>query len=168
MGFERLALPSRGRYARGIMSANNQPIEIVARGVMIRDGHVLVCHNLKKSNTFLPGGHVEWNESARESLRREIVEEVGLKSRVGRFLGACEHTYLWKKRQVCEINIVFELNIPGLRPGKPVPSAEAKLTFEWLPLKKVPGSSMEPRVLALRLAAWQRRDDAIERWCSSF
>ena len=147
---------------------SEQPIEIVARGVMVRDGHVLVCHNLKKSNTFLPGGHVEWNESARESLRREIVEEMGRKSRVGRFLGACEHAYLWKKRQVCEINLVFEFDIPKLRPGKPVPSAEAKLTFEWLPLKKIPGSSMEPRVLARQLARWLRRDDSVERWCSSF
>lgn len=147
---------------------SEQAIEIVARGVMVRDGHILVCHNLKKSNTFLPGGHVEWNESARESLRREIVEEMGRKSRVGRFLGACEHTYLWKKKQVCEINLVFEFDIPKLRPGKPVPSAEAKLTFEWLPLKKIPGSSMEPRVLARQLARWLRRDDSMERWCSSF
>ncbi|HPG00268.1 MAG TPA: NUDIX domain-containing protein [Kiritimatiellia bacterium] len=147
---------------------SEQAIEIVARGVMVRDGHVLVCHNLKKSNTFLPGGHVEWNESARESLRREIVEEMGRKSRVGRFLGVCEHTYLWKKKQVCEINLVFEFDIPKLRPGKPVPSAEVKLTFEWLPLKKIPGSSMEPRVLARQLARWLRRDDSMERWCSSF
>ena len=150
------------------MSENNQPIEIVARGVMIRDGYVLVCHNLKKSNTFLPGGHVEWNESAPESLRREIVEEIGLKSRVGRFLGACEHAYLWKKRRVCEINLVFELNIPGLRPGKPVPSAEAKLAFEWIPLKGLERSSMEPRVLAKRLGGWVRRGASADRWASTY
>ena len=143
-------------------------IEILARGVMMRDGQLLVCHNLKKSNTFLPGGHVEWGESARGALRREIVEETGRNGRVGRFLGACEHRYRWRGRRVCELNLVFELSVPGWRPGRPSPSAEAKLAFEWIPLRGLERSSMEPRVLAKCLGGWLRRGAAADRWCSSY
>jgi ADP-ribose pyrophosphatase YjhB (NUDIX family) len=50
-------------------------IEFLARGVFRDGGRVLVCRNRKKGNCYLPGGHIEWNESAPAALAREMREE---------------------------------------------------------------------------------------------
>ena len=132
----------------------SKDIELLARGVLVRDGHVLLCHNLKKKNYFLPGGHIEFGEGAKYALRREIREETGLKSSVGRFLGASEHTFKYKGRCVCEINIVFELDISGFRASRPVPSAEKKLEFIWFPLRNLSRSRIEPSTMKTDLPVW--------------
>ena len=71
----------------------SKKIEILARGVLVQNGRVLLCHTKGAANTYLPGGHVEFKESARAALCREIKEEMGLDSTAGRFLGAVEHSF---------------------------------------------------------------------------
>ena len=145
----------------------SKDIEIIARGVLVRDGHVLLCHNRKKKNYFLPGGHIEFNEGAKAALRREIREETGLKNSVGRFLGASEHTFKYKGRRVCEINIVFEFSIRGARVSRRVPSAEKNLEFIWAPLRKLSRSRIAPRTLVPDLPDWLMNRNST-RWGSSY
>lgn len=145
----------------------SKEIEILARGVLVRSGHVLLCHNRKKKNYFLPGGHIEFGESARGALRREICEETGLKNTVGRFLGASEHTFKYKGKRVCEINIVFEFELHGARAARPVPSAEKNLEFIWFPLRKLARSRIEPYTLVKDLPDWLKNVRS-SRWGSSY
>ena len=142
-------------------------IELIARGVLVRDGHVLLCHNKKRKNHFLPGGHIEFNESATRALQREIEEETGLKSTVGRFLGATEHTFRHKGERLCEINLVFEFDIRGVSASRPVPSAEKKLEFIWFPLCKLSQSRIEPQTLIKDLPDWLKNARS-PRWGSSY
>ena len=142
-------------------------IEFIARGVLVRDGHVLLCHNKNKKNIFLPGGHVEFGEGAKRALQREIKEETGRKSTVGRFLGASEHTFLYKGERICEINLVFEFNIPGARASRSVPSEEKKIEFIWFPLRKLPRSRIEPHTMKKDLSAWLKGRGR-EPWSSSY
>nr|WP_155606343.1 NUDIX domain-containing protein [Paenibacillus timonensis] len=58
----------------------------MARGVILTERHLLVAHCKGMDNTFLPGGHVEFQESIRSSLYREIKEELGLSSEVHNLL----------------------------------------------------------------------------------
>lgn len=49
--------------------------------VLIRDGRVLLGlrHGAHGAETWsLPGGHLEWNESFDEAVRREVKEETGI------------------------------------------------------------------------------------------
>ena len=129
-------------------------IEIIARGVCVDHDRLLLCSNRKKNNVYLPGGHIEWGESGRTALRREIEEEMGLRCKVGRFLGVAEHTFVHKGEQVCEINLVYAFVFPRLTSAHEPPSIEKKLRFFWLPLDKLARSRLEPRCLARALGSW--------------
>jgi ADP-ribose pyrophosphatase YjhB (NUDIX family) len=141
-------------------------IEVMARGVCVMRGQLLLCRTMKAKITYLPGGHVEFHEPARESLRREIAEELGLKSRVGRFLGAVEHTYTRKGMRSCEVNLCFRVDIQGLKAGVQPPSAEDHLSFEWTPLRDLEQCDLEPHVLKSMLKVWMR-SARVERWAST-
>ena len=148
--------------------AKNREIEIIARGVAVKDGQVLICQNRKKKNIFLPGGHIELDESAKTALARELLEETGLKVRVGRFLGACEHRFKYKGKVTCEVNLVFEFRLPASCPADRVPSTEEHLRFKWMALSALPKSKLEPWVLRNKLRAWLRARDASSRWASTY
>ena len=48
------------------------------RGIIIRDGKVLMIHSLKYDYYKFPGGGLEAGESHQECLRREVAEEAGV------------------------------------------------------------------------------------------
>jgi len=148
------------------MSKREQTIEILARGVCVCDGQLLVCHTKGAGNTYLPGGHVEFGESAPVSLVREIQEEMGLESQAGRFLGAIEHSFTQNGRPHCEINIVFQLDIPGVIPGQSIPVREGHLDFCWLPVADLGASKLEPHVVRNLIRSWAEGGPAA--WASTF
>ena len=104
-----------------------------------------------------PGGKQEDGETLPECLRREIAEELGRVSTAGRFLGCCEHAFLQNGEPHAEINLVFELAIPGLAPGAPVAAAEAWIGFRWQPLDALHEARLEPAPLCDALAGWLRQ-----------
>lgn len=132
----------------------HSPVEVIARGVCVVDGHILLCHGKRSALTYLPGGHIEFRETARQALEREIAEELGRASTAGRFLGCCEHAFLQNGEPHAEINLVFDLAIPGLAPGAPVVAAEAWIGFRWQPLDALHEARLEPAPLCGALAGW--------------
>ncbi|NLG01039.1 MAG: NUDIX domain-containing protein [Lentisphaerae bacterium] len=147
----------------------HSPVEVIARGVCVVDGHILLCHGKRSTLTYLPGGHIEFRETARQALEREIAEELGRASTAGRFLGCCEHAFLQNGEPHAEINLVFELAIPGLAPGAPVAAAEAWIGFRWQPLAELRAARLEPAPLCDALAGWLRHPGGHvvsgDAWC---
>ena len=128
-------------------------IEILVRGVCIKKGQLLVCQSKGAANTYLPGGHVEWNELVASGLKREIEEELGVKAVVKEFLGAVENAFIQKGERHCEINLVFAMTIDALSPAKSPKSCEDWISFKWVPLSDVSSpAAAEP----LRLSACPR------------
>jgi 8-oxo-dGTP pyrophosphatase MutT (NUDIX family) len=129
-------------------------VEVIARGVCVVDGQVLLCHGKTSDLTYLPGGHIEFQETARQALVREVREELGRDSAAGRFLGCCEHAFIQKGVPHAELNLLFDLTIPGLVPGEPVEAVEAWLGFRWHPLDALRDARLEPAPLYDVLAVW--------------
>lgn len=142
-------------------------VEILARGVCVKDGKLLVCHTKGADNTYLPGGHVEFGESAKHALKREIEEEMGAKAKIGAFLGAVEHKFKQKGRTHCEVNLVFLANIPSLSPERKPVSKEDYIEFLWCRLEDMNKSELEPEPLRSCLVSWLT-STSTNRWATTF
>ncbi len=129
-------------------------IEVIARGLCLCDGHILLCRSAPQPIAYLPGGHVEFDEPARAALEREILEELGCTARAGLFRGAIEHSFMQRGTLHCELNLVFDLVIDGLHPGRPVTPAETHLGFDWTPLAGLDTTPLEPAVLLRLIPRW--------------
>lgn len=104
----------------------------LARAWIVSESSILLAHEVGADNTFLPGGHIEHGEPAKDALRREILEEMGVLAEVGNFLGAVEAAWEQDGRLHCEINLIFECHLPGLDRYSAIRPAEKHLEFMWV------------------------------------
>ena len=103
-------------------------IEVIARGVCVRDGKILLCRAKGGATTYLPGGHVEFGETGREALVREVKEELGVDAGTGEFLGVVENSFQQHGKPHAEVNLVYELTLPADADAQ---SQEDWIEFEW-------------------------------------
>jgi ADP-ribose pyrophosphatase YjhB (NUDIX family) len=103
-------------------------IEIIARGVCVQEGKILLCRAKGGSTTYLPGGHVEFGETGRQALVREVKEEMGVDAEAGAFLGVVENAFEQHGKPHAEVNLVYELKVPSMTPAR---ACEDWIEFEW-------------------------------------
>ncbi|MCF7815863.1 MAG: NUDIX hydrolase [Candidatus Pacebacteria bacterium] len=78
-----------------------------SRAVIIHDGKLLVVRHAGGRDFYaLPGGHLEPNESPKECIERELIEELGIKPKVGRLLYIYTYT---NKEDVHAVEFFFEI-----------------------------------------------------------
>jgi 8-oxo-dGTP pyrophosphatase MutT (NUDIX family) len=121
-----------------------KPFHHLARGIFIKDNKVLLAQAKGYTNSFLPGGHIEFGESAKDALKREVEEELGVNCTVGRFLGVVEHK--WENNGVlhCEVNQVFEVTSSELHSNTNPKSIESHLDFFWCEGEDLDGRNLQP------------------------
>lgn len=127
-----------------ILRGSRGAIEVVARGVLSRQGKVLLCRAKGGRRTYLPGGHVDFGETAREALVREMKEECALDVTVGDFLGVLESTFVQDGKKHCEVNLIYEMSCAsGVAPAKVV-SEEDWISFGWYSPSEFASSKLLP------------------------
>ena len=124
-------------------------IETIARGVCVRDGKVLLCRAKGGKSTYLPGGHIEFGETGRQALVREVKEELGVASEAGVFLGAVENSFQQHGKPHAEINLVYELKIDAAD----IKSQEDWIEFEWCDLGQLDAANLLPETFR-SLSRW--------------
>jgi RpiB/LacA/LacB family sugar-phosphate isomerase len=135
-------------------------INMIVRAIIIHEKHVLLS-TVTSSNShfapnlfFLPGGHVDYNESAIEALRREIKEEMNIEAlNEIDFVNALECSWNRKGNIYHELNLVYRVNIANLDLSNPPISTESSLRFLWCPLDKLKDYKILPEKLILVIQA---------------
>jgi 8-oxo-dGTP diphosphatase len=69
----------------------------VTAAIIEKDGKILIARRKKndplKDKWEFPGGKIEPNEKPEECLRRELLEELGVDTRVGEFINSSKYEY---------------------------------------------------------------------------
>ena len=117
-------------------------IETIARGVCVSNGKVLLCYPKDRSYSYLPGGHIEFGETGREALVREMKEETGLDATAGDLLGVVESSVVQKG----EINLIYAMEVKVKGEGEQwnVSSCEDWICFDWVDCDKIDSVNLLP------------------------
>ena len=126
-------------------------IETIARGVCTVGGRLLLCRAKGGATTYLPGGHIEFGETGREALVREMAEETGVTARTGRFLGVVENRFVQHGRPHAEINLVYSMEIDAS--PEDVRAREDWIEFEWCGLDRLGEANLLPETFR-SLSRW--------------
>ena len=113
-----------------MLNENNKIFHVLARGIIIDDGYILAAKLKNGNNTFLPGGHLEFNENLKQALERELFEEIGIKGNINEYIGCLEAKWMENNIYNQEINHIFIVN--GINKNMNIKSKENHLEIYWL------------------------------------
>jgi 8-oxo-dGTP diphosphatase len=119
-------------------------IELISRGLLRDSDSVLLCRSIKHGYCYLPGGHVDFGESARAALEREFLEEGDLAVKATTLLLVSEEVFKTKHRRHHEVNLVFHVEANELRASVPVRSLEPEISFDWVPVRSIGDLDVRP------------------------
>jgi len=114
--------------------------------VIVRDKKILLIHRIKEGREYwvVPGGGVESGEDMEKALRREILEETGLRLFDFKFMEKdIDHEieyYLYR----CEVQD-GEPSLGG--PEKKDNCEKNSYTLEWMLIEKTDGLDLYPKVI---------------------
>jgi len=126
--------------------------EVKACGMILHRGKILLVRVKGKRYFFLPGGHVEFRESARETIVREIKEEFGLRVRTAKYIGAVENVFSEHSTWHHELILMFSTTLASA-PGAPI---EPHLESALVDPRAFAALDVRPRALRDALVAWHR------------
>lgn len=133
----------------------NEGVNLIVRAIIMHKGHVLLSTATKENSDFpqnlffLPGGHVEYNESAIDALKREIMEEMNLEiSNDIKFIDALECSWNRKSAIYHELDLVYRVEIDDLDLSNPPVSMDHKFhTFVWKSIDQLKELTILPEAL---------------------
>jgi len=115
---------------------------ILAKSIIIDHDCILVVKAKNSDNTFLPGGHLEFNENLKSTLAREIREEIGIDCTVGEYIGCVEAKWIENSIINQEINHVFLVN--GINKNIEIKSKESHLNIYWIKIDDIEKENLLP------------------------
>jgi 8-oxo-dGTP pyrophosphatase MutT (NUDIX family) len=89
--------------------AGGGKFQMRAAAIVRRDGFLLIHNAVGESWCTLPGGRVEFSESAAETVAREIGEEMGCGAEVGPLRFVVENLFALDQTEVHELGFYFDV-----------------------------------------------------------
>lgn len=125
-------------------------IEIITRAVILDGNKILLCKKKGNDYYFLPGGHIEFGETAEQALGRELKEELGIEADTIEYIGTVENMFSENGNRHHEINLVFFVE-PKNHSSI---SNEDHIDFFWTDIDRLAGERVEPVALKNAVLKW--------------
>lgn len=119
-----------------------QHIEVIARALIEHQGRVMLCRSVEHGYAYLPGGHVEFGESASQAVARELVEEAGVSVKVTEPLLFHECRFIQRGKPRHELTVVFHVKLDD--PNTSVRAQEPHIAFDWVALSDLHTADVRP------------------------
>ena len=123
------------------------------RGAVVinHNGKILVHRNINKGHCALIGGRVEIGESSEETVKREVMEEVGKEIEVTGYVATVENFFEMKGSKYHEILFIHRgefVNEEDKKIEYTLKNLEWKdyLQYEWLELDKIDEYQLLPQI----------------------
>lgn len=126
-----------------------------AAALIVRDGRLLLQAPTGVDEYAVPGGQVMFGETAAQAIERELIEEVGVKAKVGEFLAVGELFFPVGERTIHQLFLQFAATLPddaltddvtpGLELGR---DGGPKLRFEWVDIDRLREIPLYPPQIA--------------------
>ena len=113
--------------------------------VAIEDGRVLLSNEGRDNFWTLPGGRVKVGEPTAESLRRELLEELGTDARVGTLLWVVENFFSFRDETFHELLFCWSVQLPELTGLTGVDNP--RVQYAWHPVNALSTLNLHPRFL---------------------
>jgi 8-oxo-dGTP diphosphatase len=112
-----------------------RPVIGVAAVAKTRDGRILLIRRADTGTWGLPGGTLEWGETLRVALEREVEEEAGVVGiEIGRVLGGWSRPSRDPRFHAVTIGVACVVDPPVKPPKNPLEIREARLfTIDDMP-----------------------------------
>lgn len=81
-------------------------------GIAFREGHVLVHRATHENFWTFPGGTAEIGESSAETLKREMIEELGCEAEISMLLWTIENFFRFEGRKWHEFGFYYLMHLP--------------------------------------------------------
>lgn len=132
-----------------------------AAAIILRDGHILTTRTTTEKVWYLPGGRVEWGESTRTTVEREVAEELGVTGQVGELALVLENFFTHEGKRFHELAYYYPVTLPKGFPFRTdgqvchrSQDGAVELEFKWLrtDAESLHANSFKPEALCGELA----------------
>ena len=141
-------------------------IHLLGRVVLISNDHILLAHGIGAKNTFLPGGHVEYNEAVKNAILRELREEFDGEVQIEEFIGVVEQSFEYRGQPYHELNLLFSGRLLNYDCTQIPKSLESHLEFYWQRIDKLREANLLPQPLLTIIPSYYR-DRKSSSWTST-
>lgn len=139
---------------------NDHAIDVIARAIITDETgtKMLFCapRDARSPYFYLPGGHIEFGETAKVALVRELYEETGVDVSEAEFLfaGTDERIFTQDHAPHHEVNVYFEVK-KVFSGNEEIPSTEEEISFRWLALADIRNFPVLPEGIKNFLFQWE-------------
>ena len=131
---------------------DNKKLNIRACAVIIHENKLLVHNNINESHIALVGGRVKIGESSEQTLKREILEEMGKEIEILEYVSTIENFFDADDMPYHEIMFVYRADFKNEEDKKILDTihnveGEDELRYDWIDLDKIDEYPLKPKVL---------------------
>lgn len=127
-------------------------LNVRAGAVIIHNNKILLHRNLNSDHYAILGGRISIGESSEETVKRELVEEIGKKIEITGYISTIENFFELKGSKYHEIMFIHKAEFVNEEDKKIVDTMkniEGKdyLQYEWIDIDKIDEYPLKPQIM---------------------